>query len=124
MAYLPHLLPFFVSSVLHGKMWFEFVVFALDRSSLSPFLHGENVAFFYFFTTFWKGFVGNFGDCSVETCTGFFQEKWVSPMINSSGLSGFTQQIYTHFFGKCVALTHSTYCLTLYTLAKMCMFTS
>ena len=44
--------------------------------------------------------------------------------VNTSGLSGFTPQKYTHFFGKWVALTHSTYCHTLYTLAKMGIFTS
>ena len=60
---------------------------------------------------------------SVGTCMVFFQEKRVSPTINPYGLSGFTQQKYTHFFGKWVALTHSTYGHTLYTLAKMGIFT-
>ena len=45
-------------------------------------------------------------------------------MINPSGLSGFTQQKYTHFFGKWIALIHSTYGHTLYALAKMGIFTS
>ena len=69
------------------------------------------------------GFVGNF--CIFgRNLYGFFQEKLVSPMINPSRLSGFTQQKYTHFFGKWVALPHSTYGHTLYTLAKMGIFTS
>ena len=45
-------------------------------------------------------------------------------MINPYGLIGFTTQKYTHFFGKWVDLTHSTYGYTLYTTAKSSMFTS
>ena len=49
------------------------------------------MAFFLLFVL--KGFVGNFCIFSVGTCMGFFQEKQVvSPTINPSGLSGFTQQ--------------------------------
>ena len=56
---------------------------------------------------------------------GFFQEKRVvSSTINPYGLSGFTQQKYTHIFGEGVALTHSTYGHTLYTAAKSSIFTS
>ena len=51
-------------------------------------------------------------------------KKWVSLTINIPGLIGFTQQKYTHFFGKWVVLTHSAYCHTLYTLAKMGTFNS
>ena len=107
--------------ILRSNPEYVFAVFTSNHSSLSPcFL------FFYYIcvTTFWKGFVGTFSIFSFRTCIGFFQEKWVSPMINPPGLSGFTQQKYTHFFGKWVALTHSTYGHTLYTLAKMGIFTS
>ena len=71
-----------------------------------------------------KGFVGNF--CMFRrNLYGFFQEKRVvSPTNNPYGLIGFTTQKYTHFFGKWVALTHSTYGHTLYTTAKSSIFTS
>ena len=70
-----------------------------------------------------KDFVGNF--CIFHrNLYGFYQEKrLVSPTINPYGLSGFTTQKYTHFFGKWAALTHSTYGNTLYATAKSGIFT-
>ena len=41
---------YYISSVLHGKVWFEFILFTPDRSSLSPFFRifsWGSVAFFF-----------------------------------------------------------------------------
>ena len=61
--------PFFESSVLHGKTWFEFVVFTLDRA--------DRVDKF-----FGKVLLVIFGIFSVGTCMVFFQEKCVSQRLS------------------------------------------
>ena len=77
-AYLPHLLPFFISSVLHGKMWFEFVLFT--SIFVAIFITGKSDLFLYYL--FWKVFVSNFYIFSVRTYMVFFsRKKRVSPTI-------------------------------------------
>ena len=103
----------------------SFYLYSLIESGVPSLVHLPRVTIFYFFMYVMKGFVDNFCIFSVGTCMGFFKKNGVvSPTINLYGLIGFTTQKYTHFFGKWVALTHSTYGHTLYTTAKSSILTS